>query len=139
MEVIVISGTNTVFESIQNLPSTATYVDIGGNNTLDGDLTGIPTNIVYFSIGGNNTITTYSSPRTWSNEFQTLYINSAGSGFDTGEVDQILTDLSATNWITDGILEIIGTGSPKYTNVESYNNLESGAAPVNNPVTVTIL
>jgi hypothetical protein len=139
MEVIVIGGNNTVFENIQNLPSTATYVDIGGNNTLDGDLTGIPTNIVYFSIGGNNTITTYGAPRTWAPNFQTLYINSAGSGFDSGEVDQILTDLAATSWAVGGILEIIGTGSPKYTNVASYNDLINGTPPVNNPVTVTIL
>ena len=138
IEVIVIGGTNTVFGEIQNLPSTATYVDIGGNNTVSGDLTGIPTNIIYFSIGGNNTITTYNN-RTWSPNFQTLYINSAGSGFDTTEVNQILTDLAATSWAVGGILEIIGTGSPKYTNTTDYNKLINGTSPVNNPVTVTIL
>ncbi len=139
MEVIVIGGSNTVFGEIENLPSTSTYVDIGGNNTVSGDLTGIPTNIIYFSIGGNNTITTYNN-RTWSPNFQTLYINSAGSGFDTAEVNQILTDLSATSWAVGGNLEIIGTGTPdKYTNTTDYNKLINGDSPVNNPVTVSIL
>jgi hypothetical protein len=138
MEVIVIGGSNTVFGEIQNLPSTATYVDIGGNNTIDGDLTGIPTNIIYFSIGGNNTITTYNN-RTWSPKFQTLYINSDGSGFDTNEVDQLLNDLASTSWEVGGILTIIGKGSPQYTNVASYNDLVNGTAPVNNPVIVTFL
>jgi hypothetical protein len=139
MEVIVIGGTNTVFEDIQYLPSGATYVDIGGNNTLSGDLSKIPSNITYFVIGGDNTITTYGAPRVWAPNFQTLYINSAGSGFDSGEVDQILTDLAATNWLKDGILEIIGVDSPEYNNVTSYNDLVNGTPPVNNPVTVTIL
>jgi hypothetical protein len=139
MEVIVINGTNTVFGEIQDLPSTATYVDIGGDNTVGGDLSLIPSGIVYFSIGGNNIITTYSSSRAWSPNFETLYINSTSSGFDTTEVDQILTDLAATSWGVGGILEIIGTGTPKYTNNGDYNILINGTPPVNNPVTVTIL
>jgi hypothetical protein len=136
---LLLDGNNTISGEIDNLPSTATYIDIGGVNTLEGDLSLIPTNIVYFSIGGDNTITKYSGARTWASNFQTLYINSDGSGFDAREVDQILTDLAATSWAVGGILTIIGTGSPKYTNTTDYNKLINGTSPVNNPVTVTIL
>jgi hypothetical protein len=139
MEVIVIGGTNTVFDRIQSLPLTTTYVRIEGNNQLIGNLSTIPANITYFVIAGDNTITEYNAPRVWAPNFQTLYINSAGSGFDSGEVDQILTDLAATNWLKDGILTIIGTGSPKYTNTTDFNILTTGAPPVNNPVIVTFL
>jgi hypothetical protein len=141
MERIVIGGTNTVFGSIQNLPSTATYVDIDGNNTLGGDLSIIPSGITYFNIGGSNTITQYkSSSRVWASNFKNLTIDSPSSGFGTADVDKILTDLAVTSWAVGGILEIIGTGTPdKYTNGGDYNVLEIGAAPVNNPVTVSIL
>jgi hypothetical protein len=141
MEVIVIGGTNTVFGEIQNLPSGATYVDIGGNNTIEGDLSLIPANITYFSIGGENAITTYGSPRTWAPNLKNLYIkDSFASGFDTTQVNQILTDLAATSWAVGGNLEIKGTGNPdKYTNTTDYNKLINGTSPVNNPVTVTIL
>jgi hypothetical protein len=138
MEVIVINGTNTVFGQIQDLPSTATYVYIDGDNTVSGDLSLIPTNITYFVIAGDNTITTYSAPRAWASNFQTLRIDSASSGFDTTEVDQILTDLAATSWAKFGNLGIIGTGSPKYNNVTDFNNLINGTPPVNEPVTVSI-
>jgi hypothetical protein len=139
MEVIVIGGTNTVFREIQNLPSTATYVDIRGDNTVSGDLSLIPTNITYFVIAGDNTITTYSTSRAWASNFQTLRIDSAFSGFKVADVDQILTDLAATNWAKLGSLVIIGVDSPKYTNTTDFNILTTGAPPVNNPVTVTIL
>jgi hypothetical protein len=138
MEVIVIGGTNTVSDDIDKLPLNATYVYIDGNNTLSGDLRKIPANITYFVIAGDNTITTYGASRVWASNFQTLRIDSASSGFNTGEVDQILTDLAATSWDKFGALRIIGTGSPKYTNVTSYNDLVNGAPPVNNPVTVSI-
>jgi hypothetical protein len=140
MERIVIGGVNTVDDLIQSLPSTATYVDIDGNNTLGGDLSIIPSGITYFNIGGSNTITEYkSSSRVWASNFKNLTIDSAGSGFDTSEVDKILTDLAATSWDVNGILQIIGTESPKYTNGGDYNVLEFGAPPVNNPVTVSFL
>ena len=84
-------------------------------------------------------VTTYSVPRAWASNFQTLRIDSASSGFDIGEVDQILTDLAATSWAKFGNLGIIGTGSPKYNNVTDYNKLINGTPPVENPVTVTIL
>jgi hypothetical protein len=138
MEVIVIGGTNTVFGPIQDLPSTATYVYIDGDNTVSGDLSLIPTNITYFVIAGDNTITTYSAPRAWASNFQTLRIDSASSGFDTSDVDKILTDLAATSWAKFGNLAIIGTGSPKYNNVTDFNNLINGTPPVNEPVTVSI-
>ena len=143
MEVIVIGGTNTVFGEIQNLPSGATYVDIGGNNTIDGDLSLIPANITYFSIGGENVISTYGSRRTWAPNLKNLYISvfpiPIGVGFDTTEVDLILSNLASTSWAVGGNLEIIGTGSPKYTNATDYTKLINGTPPVNNPVTVTIL
>ena len=140
MERIVIGGTNTVFGSIQNLPSTATYVDIDGNNTLGGDLSIIPSGITYFNIGGSNTITQYkSSSRVWASNFKNLTIDSPSSGFGTADVDKILTDLAVTSWAVGGILQIIATESPEYTNGGDYNVLEFGTPPVNNPVTVTIL
>ena len=136
---LLLDGNNTISGEIGNLPSTATYIDIGGVNTLEGDLSLIPANIVYFSIGGDNTITKYGGARTWASNFQTLYINSDGSGFDAREVDQILTDLVATSWEVGGNLEIRGLGSPQYNNVTDYNKLINGTPPVENPVTVTIL
>jgi hypothetical protein len=136
---LLLDGNNTISGKIDTLPSTATYIDIGGVNTLFGDLSLIPTNIVYFSIGGNNTITKYSGARTWASNFQTLYIDSDGSGFDTTEVNQILTDLAATSWDVGGILEIRGVDNPPYTNTTDFNILTTGAPPVNESVTVTFL
>ena len=140
MERIVIGGVNTVDDLIQSLPSTATYVDIDGNNTLGGDLSIIPSGITYFNIGGSNTITQYKSlSRVWASNFKNLTIDSPSSGFKTAEVDLILSNLAATSWDVNGILQIIGTESPKYNNTVDYNILDLGTPPVNNKVTVTIL
>ena len=70
--------------------------------------------------------------------FKNLTIDSPSSGFDTAEVNQLLTDLANIPWFINGVLEIIGTGSPKYTNTTSYNKLDLGLSPVNNPVNVSI-
>ena len=137
MERIVIGGVNTVDDLIQSLPSTATYVDIDGNNTLGGDLSIIPSGITYFNIGGSNTITQYkSSSRVWASNFKNLTIDSPSSGFGTADVDKILTNLADTSWDVNGILQIIGTESPKYNNNGDYDVLYFGYPPVNNPLTV---
>ena len=130
-----LDGNNTVYGLIENLPTVSlSYVYIGGNNTVSGDLSLIPIYISTFIVYGNNTITTYSTSRVWVQNFKILDINSASSGFDTSEVNQLLTDLANTPWFPNGTLQIIGTGSPKYTNTTSYNKLALGLSPVNNPV-----
>ena len=134
-----VTGFNIIGGDISLIPITIQSLELDGSNTVYGDLSSIPANITYFNIGGNNEIIRYNSQRTWASNFQTLYINSEGSGFDAREVDQILTDLAATSWEVGGILTIIGTGSPQYTNVASFNDLVNGTAPVNNPVIVTFL
>jgi hypothetical protein len=133
-----VTGFNIIGGNISLIPIKIQSLELDGSNTVYGDLSSIPANITYFSIGGNNEITKYESQRTWAPNFQTLYINSAGSGFDTTEVNQILTDLAATSWEVGGNLEIIGLGDPKYTNVSAYDDLINGTPPVNNPVTVSI-
>jgi len=134
-----ITGNNTVTGDISLLPPNMEYVLIDGNNTVGGDLSLIPANITYFYIEGNNTITTYSTSRVWAPNFNNLTINSTSSGFDTAEVNQLLTDLANVPWSNGGRLEIIGTSSPKYTNTTAYNNLDNGVLPVNNPVFITII
>jgi hypothetical protein len=135
-----LDGDNTVNGLIENLPTTLlNYVYIDGNNTVSGDLSLIPIYINTFIIYGNNTITTYSTSRAWVFNFKNLDINSASSGFDTAEVNQLLTDLANIPWFPSGTLQIKGTGSPKYTNTTSYNKLDLGTSPVNNPVNVSIL
>ena len=134
-----LDGNNTVYGLIENLPTALLgYVYIGGNNTVSGDLSLIPIYINTFIVYGNNTITTYSTSRAWVYNFKNLTIDSPSSGFDTAEVNQLLTDLANIPWFINGVLEIIGTGSPKYTNTTSYNKLDLGLFPVNNPVNVSI-
>jgi hypothetical protein len=133
-----LDGNNTVYGDIADLPTGLGTLQLTGNNTVSGDLSLIPIFISTFIVYGNNTITTYSTSRVWVQNFKILDINSASSGFDTTEVDQILTDLAATSWAKFGNLAIIGTGSPKYNNVTDYNNLINGTPPVNEPVTVSI-
>ena len=138
IQTLELDGQNSIYGTVEDLPSTATYVNIGGNNTLGGDLSGIPSGITYFSIGGSNTITQYtSSSRVWASNFKNLTIDSPSSGFKTADVDKILTNLAATSWDKDGILQIIGTGSPIYTNTVDYNILDLGTYPVNNPVNIS--
>ena len=140
IQTLELDGQNSIYGTVEDLPSTTTYVDIDGNNTLGGDLSIIPSGITYFNIGGSNTITQYkSSSRVWASNFKNLTIDSPSSGFGTADVDKILTDLADTSWDVNGILQIIGTGSPKYNNNGDYDVLELGTPPVNNPVTVTIL
>ena len=136
---LLLDGNNTVSGLIENLPTALlNYVYIGGNNTVSGDLSLIPIYINTFIVYGNNTITTYSTSRAWVYNFKNLTIDSPSSGFDTAEVNQLLTDLANIPWFINGVLEIIGTGSPKYTNTTSYNKLDLGLSPVNNPVNVSI-
>ena len=138
IQTLELDGQNSIYGTVEDLPSTATYVNIGGNNTLGGDLSGISSGITYFSIGGSNTITQYtSSSRVWASNFKNLTIDSPSSGFKTADVDKILTNLAATSWDKDGILQIIGTGSPIYTNTVDYNILDLGTYPVNNPVNIS--
>jgi hypothetical protein len=134
-----LDGNNTVYGDIADLPPGLGTLQLTGNNTVSGDLSLIPIFISTFIVYGNNTITTYSTSRVWVQNFKILDINSASSGFDTSEVNQLLTDLANIPWIPNGTLQIIGTGSPKYTNTISYNKLFLGAFPVNNPVNVSIL
>jgi hypothetical protein len=135
---VTIQGNNTVSGLIENLPTTLRVMDIQGYNTVSGDLSLIPTNITYFRVVGNNTINKYSIPRVWALNFSRLQINSTSSGFDSNEVNQLLTDLANTTWFP-GTIEIVGTSSPKYTNTTAYNKLINGTSPVNNPVFITII
>jgi len=75
-------------------------------------------------IYGNNTISTFSdSSRIFTN---LLKVQIVGSGFNSSNVDKLLTSYANSNWYTGNseILLIKGTSTPKYTNITSYNTLQ---------------
>jgi hypothetical protein len=48
-----------------------------------------------------------------------------GSGFNSTNVDKLLTSYANSTWVSSKLLKIKGTSSPKYTNTSSYNTLQT--------------
>ena len=120
---LTIGGNNTISGNIQNLPSNSRNVTISGNNTISGDLSLVHLNINYLQIDGNNTITTFSnSSRVFTN---LSYIKISGTGFNSTNINNLLTSYSISTWSGSKQLLIKGTSTPKYTNITSYNTLQS--------------
>ena len=126
-------GQNTIYGNIQNLPSNIKNLVIEGNNIISGDLSLVHLNIENLFIKGNNTISIFSNS---SRIFTGLnYIDILGSGFNSTNIDNLLTSYSNSTWIgSNRTLKLKGTSTPKYTNTSGYNVL------LNNPnfVNVTI-
>ena len=118
-----ISGNNTISGNIQNLPSNSRNVTILGNNTISGDLSLVHLNIVYLVIRGNNTISTFSNS---SRIFTSLsQIEILGSGLNSTNINNLLTSYASSTWSGIKLLKIKGTSTPKYTNITSYNTLQT--------------
>ena len=124
---ITINGNNTISGNIQNLPSNATFIEIGGNNVISGDLSLINLTTNKLVVRGNNTITTFSNPnRVFTPNLNKIIIlsNLSGVGFDSSNIDRLLTSYANSTW--GGIsreLKLKGISTPKYTNITSYNTL----------------
>lgn len=120
---ITIKGNNTIYGNIQNLPSNAIRIGIYGNNTISGDLSLINLNTQSLYVYGNNTISLFSdSTRVFTGLLQ---IEIIGSGFNSTNIDKLLTSYANSTWI--GFvrkLRIKGTSTPKYTNTSSYNTID---------------
>jgi cytoskeletal protein CcmA (bactofilin family) len=124
---ITIKGDNTIFGNIQNLPTNATNIEIDGNNVISGDLSLVHLTISRLVIQGNNTITTFSnSSRIFTTGLNTIITTSnlVGVGFDSSNIDRLLTSYANSTWGgPNRQLQLRGTSTPKYTNTTSYNIL----------------
>ena len=121
--ILQISGNNTISGNIQNLPSNAKRINIQGNNTITGDLSLVHLNVILLTIYGNNTISTFSDS---SKIFTSLsVINIGGAGFDSTNLNKLLTSYANSTWSGVKTLNVKGTSSPKYTNTTSYNTLQT--------------
>jgi hypothetical protein len=120
---ITIRGNNNIYGNIQDLPSNAIKIGIYGNNTISGDLSLINLNTQALYIYGNNTISLFSdSSRIFTGLLQ---IEIIGSGFNSTNINQLLTSYANSTWI--GFvrkLRIKGTSLPRFTNQSSYDTID---------------
>jgi len=119
---IVIEGQNTIYGNIQELPSNIKSFVIRGNNVISGDLSLVHLDIFALEIRGNNTISIFSdSSRIFTGLLQ---IKIVGSGFNSTNINNLLTSYSNSTWL-GGSKQLIlnGTSTPKYTNTSGYNTL----------------
>ena len=120
---LLISGNNTISGNIQNLPSNSRYITILGNNTISGDLSLVHLNIRFLVIRGNNTISTFSNSSRIFTDLNQIEV--LGSGFNSTNINNLLTSYSSSTWVGIRQLKIKGTSTPKYTNITSYNTLQT--------------
>jgi hypothetical protein len=116
------TGQNTIYGNIQNLPSNIKNLIIDGNNIISGDLSLVHLNIEGLDIGGNNTISIFSDNSRIFTGLNNIAI--LGSGFNSTNINNLLTSYSNSTWIGNGrTLRLNGTSTPKYTNTSGYNTL----------------
>jgi hypothetical protein len=123
LNAIVIEGQNTIYGNIQELPSNIKSFIIRGNNVISGDLSLVHLDIFALDIRGNNTISIFSdSSRIFTGLLQ---IKIVGSGFNSTNINNLLTSYSNSTWPVGGSKQLIlnGTSTPKYTNTSGYNTL----------------
>ena len=122
---LAIYGNNTIYGNIQDLPSNSTNVRIEGNNVISGDLSLVHLNIQYLYIYGNNTISVFSNSTRIFTDLRIIEI--VGSGFNSTNVDKLLTSYANSTWVSSKLLKIKGTSMPKYTTaaLASYNTLQT--------------
>ena len=130
---ITIKGFNTIYGDIQDLPSNAIRIGIYGNNTISGDLSLINLNTQQLYVYGNNTISGFTdSTKIFTGLFR---IEIIGSGFDSANIDNLLTSYANSTWVfSNRLLQLNGTSFPLWNNTASYSTLEN--PPLN--VTITI-
>jgi len=128
---LTIVGNNNISGNIQGLPSNASHTIIEGNNVISGDLSLVHLNIKTLTIKGNNTISTFSDTSRIFASLQIIKI--LGSGFNSTNMDKLLTSYANSTWSGALILELKGISSPKYTNITAYNTID-----ITKAVTVTI-
>ncbi|WP_312769268.1 hypothetical protein [Epilithonimonas sp.] len=104
---VAITGNNTI-SAIGFLPNCTSFT-ISGKNTLTGNIFSLIPSATTINITGNNTLNGYSSQSFKANM---SYVNIAGRAVLTQSmVDQLLTDLAATSWLSNGTKVISIKGS----------------------------
>jgi hypothetical protein len=109
-----VTGNSSLYGVIQdNFPVAMTHYDVKGTNTISGDYGLITEQFpAIFTLTGNNQVDDYT---TGTVDFSTVAMNvfihtgSAGYGFSTAEIDQLLIDLSASTWTGGKNLILQGT------------------------------
>jgi hypothetical protein len=130
---ITIKGNNDIYGNIQDLPSNAIRIGIYGNNTISGDLSLINLNTRTLYVYGANTISGFTDSTKIFTGLQQIEI--IGDGFDSANIDNLLTSYANSTWIGGGrLLKLNGTSFPLWNNTTSYSTLEN--PPLN--VTITI-
>ena len=121
---ITIKGFNTHYGDIQNLPSNAIRIGIYGNNTISGDLSLINLNTQSLYVYGNNTISGFTdSTRIFTGLLQ---IEIIGNGFNSTNIDNLLTSYANSTWVfSNRLLKLNGTSFPLWNNTTSYNTLQT--------------
>lgn len=92
---IQVAGNNTI-NQVSGIFTKVNNLNLSGNNTVGGDLLSKIPAAVTITIAGNNTVDSYTSrsfPPT-----MTLLILTGNNTLTTAMVDQLLIDLSASNW-----------------------------------------
>jgi len=124
-DLLLIYGNNTINGNIQDLPSNSRRIGIYGNNQITGDLSLVHLNINLLTITGNNSISTFSnSSRIFTN---LSLITLEGAGFNSTNLDKLLTSYANSTWSGVKSLRVNATSSPPYTSTAqaSYNTLQT--------------
>lgn len=116
-------GINSVSGNVSSLPTTLNEFIVGGYNTISGDVKNLPTSLKYLKVEGRNKIQDFTTPKTWSNPMNYLYIKSfepSYTGFSTTEVDNLIISLSSVTWTINTNFKPLETrleiqGTPSYS------------------------
>ena len=104
---VAITGNNTI-SAIESLPNCTSFI-MSGKNSLTGNIFSLIPSATTINITGNNTLNDYSAQFFKANM---SYVNIAGRAALTQPmVDQLLTDLAATSWLSNGTKVISIKGS----------------------------
>jgi hypothetical protein len=103
---------NNFTGDISEFPKKIHTLDID-ENTLTGDIALLPPNITRVRIRFNNTISDYTPNRIWKNDMKEVVIIPISGGLSSSEVDSLLIDLSQTTWLSNGIITLTGSSSPR--------------------------
>lgn len=136
LETFRVWGNNTVTGIILDVKDSITFFDVGGNNTISGDMIDMPPKIVVFSVKGANSISNYTSGGSWLGLMSSITILPVSGGLSSNEVDNLIIDLSNTNWANSGgSIRIQGTNQVRTSASDSAVLILQGS--FNNQITPT--
>ncbi|MDA3953113.1 MAG: hypothetical protein PF485_05670 [Bacteroidales bacterium] len=106
-----VTGSNTLSGSITGLTS-LTFLIVTGSNTLAGDLNPIVSDLTPYCYLVPCTMIDYTSGATWGNA--TINIQpSAGYGYDSTEIDNMLIDMAASNSLSGKTITLTGSSAAR--------------------------